>query len=165
MEMNYRKMVEHAKKAGVTNEKTMWESIDSFSDLLEELEESHPMLYWAFMRKQQGIMYHGHYDEVYAQYDVEQIHYTNKAGEKKYGAHWTVDQVEVATAGMRFPPGTTRWDKWVAMNVIYSDTCKEFDDATILKMGHAFFFADEDWPTDTKIWDYMSSKPHKHKSE
>jgi hypothetical protein len=44
MEMSYRKMVEHAKKAGVTNEQTMWESIDSFSELLEELEEYHPVL-------------------------------------------------------------------------------------------------------------------------
>ena len=79
MEMNYRKMVDHAKRAGVTNEKTMWESIDSFSELLDELEDSHPVLYWAFMRKQQGIMYGNHYNEEFAQYDVEQIHYTNKA--------------------------------------------------------------------------------------
>ena len=55
MEMNYRKMVEHAKKAGVTNEQT-WESIDSFSELLEELEESHPQMYWDFMRKMHGII-------------------------------------------------------------------------------------------------------------
>lgn len=165
MEMNYRKMVEHAKKAGVTNEHTMWESIDSFSELLEVLEESHPVLYWAFMRKQHGIMYNGHYDEIYASYDVENIHYTNKAGEKKYGAHWTADQVETAMAGMRFPVGTTKWDKWVAANIFYSDLNKDVDEASILKLAHSFFFADEDWPTDTKIWDYMSNRPHKHKSE
>lgn len=165
MEMNYRKMVEHAKKAGVTNEQTMWESIDSFSDLLEELEESHPILYWSFMRKQQGIMYHNHYDEEYAKYDVDQIHYTTKTGEKKYGAHWTVDQIEVATAGMRFPVGTTKWDKYVAFNSAFADFCKDFDDASILKIGHAFYFADEDWPTDTKIWDYMSCKTVKRKKE
>lgn len=165
MELNYRKMVDHAKRAGVTNEKTMWESIDSFSDLLEELEESHPVLYWAFMRKQQGIMYGGHYNEEFALYDVEQIHYTTKSGEKKYGAYWTVDQVEAATAGMRFPPGTTRWDKFVAMNLAHSDFCKEFDDATILKIGYVFFFMDEDWGSDTKVWDYVSCKPHKHKGE
>ena len=165
MEMNYRKMVDHAKRAGVTNEKTMWESIDSFSELLDELEDSHPVLYWAFMRKQQGIMYGNHYNEEFAQYDVEQIHYTNKAGEKKYGAHWTVEQVESATAGMRFPPGTNKYDKWVAMNVAYSDFCKEFDEATILRIGYYFFFGDEDWGSDTKVWEYMTLKPHRHKSE
>lgn len=165
MEMNYRKMVEHAKRAGVTNEHTMWQSIDSFSELLEELEESHPVLYWAFMRKQQGIMYGGHYNEEFALYDVEQIHYTNKAGEKRFGAHWTVEQIESATAGMKFPPGTNKWDKYVAFNAAHADFCKDFDEASIMKIGYSFFFADEDWPTDTKIWDYMSCKPHKHKSE
>ena len=163
--MNYRKMVDHAKRAGVTNEKTMWESIDSFSELLEELEESHPVLYWAFMRKQQGIMFGGHYNEEFAQYDIEQIHYTNKAGEKKYGAHWTVEQVEAATAGMRFPEGTNKWDKWVAASVMYSDLCKKYDDAQILEAMFLFFFADEDWGSNTKVWDYMTNKPHKHKSE
>lgn len=162
MEMNYRHMVDHAKKAGITNEKTMWESIDSFSELLEELKEAHPQLYWDFMRKQHGIMYRNHYDESFAMYDVSKMHYTTKSGEKKEGAHWTVDQVESATAGMKFPPGTTKWDKWVAMNAAWSDWSKMYEDGDVLKIGYAFYFADEDWPSDTKVWEYISSKPHKH---
>lgn len=161
MEMNYRHMVDQAKKAGVTNEKTMWESIDSFSELLEELEESHPDLFWMFMRKQHGIMYHGHYDEMFALYDVSQIRYTNKAGEKKQGAHWTVDQIETATAGLRFPQNVNKWDKYVAYNLFASDMCKEFDDASILKAAYLFFFADEDWDGDDKVWRYVCCKMHK----
>ena len=110
-------------------------------------------------------MYGCHYNEEFALYDVEQIHYTNKAGEKRFGAHWTVEQIESATAGMKFPMGTNKWDKYVAFNAAHADFCKDFDEASILKIGYSFFFADEDWPTDTKIWDYMSCKPHKHKSE
>lgn len=79
MGMNYREMVDHAKKAGVTNEQTMWESIDSFSELLEELKESHPQMYWDFMRKQHGIMFHNHYDEAFAVYDVSKMSYTGKS--------------------------------------------------------------------------------------
>ena len=161
MGMNYREMVDHAKKAGVTTEKTMWESIDSFSELLEELKESHPQLYWDFMRKQHGIMFHKHYDEGFAEWDVSHIHYTNKAGEQKHGAYWTVEQIENATAGMKFPQGTTKWDKFVAFNMIWSDMCKDFDDASILKIAYDFFFADEDWGSDTKVWEDASHKPHK----
>lgn len=161
MEMNYRHMVDSAKKAGVTNEKTMWESIDAFSELLEELKGSHPQMYWDFMRRQHGIMYHNHYDEGFATYDVHHMHYTNRNGEKKEGAHWTADQVESATAGMKFPPGTTRWDKFVAFNAAFADWCKHYEDADILKIGYAFYFADEDWGSDTKIWEYISSRPHK----
>lgn len=163
MEMNYRHMVDHAKKAGVTNEKTMWDSIDSFSELLEELKDSHPQLYWDFMRKQHGIMFHNHYDEAFAMYDVSQMHSTNKSGEKKEGAHWTVDQVESATMGMKFPQGTTKFDKFVAMNAAFHDFWKDFDEATILKIGYDFYFADEDWGSDTKIWEYISHKPHETK--
>lgn len=81
MEMTFKHMVEHARQSGTTNEKTMWESIESFSELLEELEESHPDLYWEFMRKQHGLMFHNHYDEAFALYDVAQMHYTGKTGE------------------------------------------------------------------------------------
>lgn len=162
MEMNYRHMVESAKKAGLTNEKTMWESIDSFSELLEELKESHPQLYWDFMRKQHGIMFHDHYDETFAMWDVSQMHSTDKNGNKKEGAHWTSEQIESATAGMKFPQGTTKWDRYVAFNAIWHDMSKHFEDGEILKIAYAFFFADEDWGDDGKIWDYMEHKPHKH---
>ena len=160
MEMTYRHMVDHAKKAGVTNEKTMWESIDAFSELLEELKEAHPQMYWDFMRKQHGIMFHNHYDEAFAMWDVSKMHSSNKAGEKKEGAHWTCEQIEVATAGLRFPAGTTKWDKFVAFNAAFHDFWKDFDEANIIKIGHDFYFADEDWPSETKIWEYMEHKPH-----
>ena len=159
--MTYKDMVMKAKAAGVTNEKTMWESIESFSELLEELKESHPDIYWEFMREQMGIMYHGHYDEAFALYDVAQMSWTDRNAMKHTGAHWTADQVEQATASMRFPAGTTKWDKYVAFNAAYSDLCKEFDEAQILKAGFLLYFADEDWGDTSKIWDYMSAHPTK----
>lgn len=159
--ITYKTMVKEAKAAGLATEKTMWESIDSFSDLLDELKDTHPDMYWRFMREQHGLMHHNHYDESFALYDVAQLRYTNKTGEKMSGAHWAVEQIESATAGMRFPPGTTKWDKYVAFNAMYSDLSKGFEDGDILKAGHLFYFADEDWGTDTKIWEYMSKRPKK----
>ena len=158
MEMNYRKMVEHARQAGLATEKTMWESIDSFSELLEELREAHPDMYWDFMRKQHGLMYHNHYDEPFAMYDVAQMRYTGKNGEKHSGPHWTAEQIEQATSAMKFPQGTTKWDKYVAFNAAYADLSRGFEDPDILKAGHLLYFADEDWGSDTKIWEYMSEK-------
>ena len=160
--MNYRHMVEHAKKAGLTNEKTMWESIDSFSELLEELKESHPQLYWDFMRKQHGIMFHDHYDEIFGVLDVSQMYHTDKQGVKRKGAYWTLEQIETATAGMKFPQGTAPYDKYVAFNSAKHDWGKDYEDADILKIAYDFYFADEDWGDDGKIWDYMEHKPHTH---
>ena len=160
--MNYRHMVDSAKKAGVTNEKTMWESIDSFSKMLDKIKDIHPELYWKFMRKQHGIMFHNHYDEAFAMWDVSQMHYTDRHGVKKQGAYWTADEIENATAGMKFPQGTTKWDKYVAFNAAATDFSKDFDDAQIIKIAYDFYFADEDCGEDGKIWDYMEHKPHKH---
>lgn len=159
--ISYKQMVENAKKAGTANEKTMWQSIESFSELLEELRESHPEKYWNFMREQHGIMYGGHYDEMFALYDVAMLEYTDKTGARKQGGHWTLEQIETATSGMRFPSGVTQWDKYVAFNAAYADLCKVLEDGEILKAGFALYFADEDWGSDTKIWDIYELKAEK----
>ena len=156
--MTYKDMVMKAKASGIATEKTMWLSIEHFSELLDELKESHPDLYLSFMRKEMGIMHHNHYEEEFAMWDVAKLSWTEKDGTKHTGAHWTVDQVEQATSGLHFPQGTTKWDKFVAFNVTYSDLCKEFDDDDILQAGFLLYFADEDWGSSTKIWEYMARK-------
>lgn len=154
----YRQMIEDAKAKGLTSEKTMWQGIDDIEAMLCVMKKEHPDKYWAFIRKQHEIIYCGHYTEDFAMWDVSQLKYTNKKGEKKQGGYWTAEQIEDATKGMSFPMGTTKWDKYVAANVAHSDLCKKFDDEQIIGMMYLFFFADEDWGNGknvTKIWDYM----------
>lgn len=155
--MNYQEMVKTAQKAGKTTEKQMWQSIESVSDLLCDIKDAHPDLYWRFLREQYGIMNNCHYaDKEFAEYDVSQIVYTDKEGKKRTGAYWTPEQVEEATKTMTFPSGTTKWDVFVAMNSFHADTCKVLADEQILKAAYQFYFADEDFPTNTKIWRYMA---------
>lgn len=154
--MNYQEMVKAAQKSGKTTEKQMWQSIENVSDLLCGIKDSHPDLYWSFMRKQAGIMMGCHYDKEWADYDVSQIAYTDKEGKKRTGAYWTCEQIEEATKGMNFPSGTTKWDVYVAMNSFHADTCKVLTDEQILKAAYQFYFADEDFPANTKIWKYMA---------
>lgn len=155
-------MVKAAQKSGKVSEKQMWQSIESVSDLLYDIKDAHPELYWRFIREQYGIMNNCHYaDKEFADYDVSQIAYTDKDGKKHTGAYWTCEQIEEATKSMTFPPGVTKYDRYVAMNIAYSDFCKKFDDEQILKIGHAFFFADEDWSPKgsvTKVWEYVACK-------
>lgn len=156
--MNYQEMVKAAQKNGKTTEKQMWQSIESVSDLLYEIKDAHPELYWRFMREQYGIMNNCHYaDKEFAEYDVSQIEYTDKDGKSHTGAYWTCEQIEEATKGMTFPSGVTKWDKFVAFNSFLADTCKVLTDEQIIKAGYQFYFADEDFPKEhgTKIWHYM----------
>lgn len=97
---------------------------------------------------------HNHFTEETAKAAVSRIHYTDKSGTSHTGEHWTPEQVKSMTTLMKFPEGTTEWDKYVAFNSFYADECKILDDALILKSAHAFYFADEDAPAD-KLWRYM----------
>lgn len=150
------KMFRQAKEKGVANESKMWESVAAMDDVLEIMEREYPEEYWKMMRKQHEILWGPHYDEEFSEYDVEQMSWTGKDGQKHHGEHWSRQQVKDATSGMTFPQGTTECDKYVAMNAFYSDMCQDMDEAAILKAAHRFFFADEDAPVG-KIWRYMNA--------
>lgn len=155
--MTYLEIVKAAKRSGTFAEKQMWDSVESVSDLLADIKDSHPERYWQFIREQYGIMNNCHYaDKEFADWDVSQIAYTDKEGKKRTGAYWTSEQVEEATKGMTFPSGTTKYDKFVAFNVFWSDTCKVLTEEQILKAAYQFYFADEDFAAKNKIWHYMA---------
>ena len=46
------------------NEVIMHKSVDMVSDLLKNIKNEHPEMYWLFIRKQQGLFSGGHYDEI-----------------------------------------------------------------------------------------------------
>lgn len=156
MKYTYKDMLESAKTAGLFSEKMMWASVEGISDLLCLLRKDHPDAYWKFMREQHGMLHGNHYDEEFALYDVEQLSYTDRESKERKGAYWTCSQIEEATRAMKFPAGTNKWDKYVAFNVAYSDFCKKYEDSDILEIAFLTYFGDSDWPTNTKIWDYMS---------
>ena len=156
----YKEMIEQARSRGVTSEQVMWGSIEEFDNMLCQIKENDPELYWDFIHKQHKALYKGHYDEEFAKYDMQQVYYINKQGEKTNKPYWTVEQVDEATKGYNFPNGTTKWDKWVAFNVFRSDTMKSLPDDLALKAGWEFFFDDIDFKKEgtTKIWDYVHCK-------
>lgn len=154
MYMDYKNMITSARNAGVATEKIMWQSIDGLNEMLCKMKEEHPDMFWKFMREQHGIMYSNHYDETFALYDVSMVRYTDRNGKKCEGGYWTMEQIEAATKAMTFPASTTKWDKYVAFNSFYSDTCTVYGDEEIIKGAHKFYFADEDAPPG-KIWLYM----------
>ena len=89
------------------------------------------------------------------------LYYTDRTGVKRKGAYWTMEQVKEATKDYKFPAGVNEWDVFVAANAIRADLCKKFDDKQVLDAMYSFFFADEDWPGNNKVWHYMACKNNK----
>lgn len=138
-------------------ESAMWETTRLVSDFIKPMKETNKKEYWNLMREVYGIMSGGHYNEEFALHDVAQIEYTDKDGKAHIGAYWTCEQIETATRGMTFPSGTTKYDKFVALNSFWADTCKVLTEEQIIKAAYQFYFADEDFPKErgAKIWCYM----------
>lgn len=152
-------IISKAKKKGLSEE-TYIKSLECMSKALEELKGLDAKSYWRHMRKLHGIVFDRHYDEEWATRDVEQLEYVNAEGQEKDGPHWTKHDVLSLTETLAFPNTVNEWDKYVAFNAAYSDFCsdKGFTENDIIMIGYLFYFKDEDWPTNTKVWDYFYSK-------
>ena len=136
--------------------KEVWHMSDMTIKLGEYMSNPTVEGYECLVRKLSEKLYGKHYSEESAMRDVFKMHYTDVNGKEHHGPHWTVEQVEAATAGKHFPEGTTKFDKFVAFNAFYADLNKVLSEEHILKAAHSFWFDDEDWKGEGKIWEYMS---------
>jgi hypothetical protein len=133
----------------------MWQMSDMTLKVGEYMSNPTHDGYECIVRKLSEHLHGKHYCEESAMRDVYKIRYSDNNGAEHRGPHWTVEQVEAATAGKKFPEGTTTWDKYIAYNNTYADLCKILPEEQILKVAYAMWFADEDWKGEGKIWEYM----------
>ena len=155
--MNYKELIKSAIRQN-GSEDMMWKSVEFFSDMLEKMKETNPNEYWRIMRAQSELMYGRHYSEDFARHDVEGLEYEDRDGHHCTGEHWTMEEVIDATENDDFDSSVTDGDKYVALNVIFSDLCNVLDDDKIIEVALTFFFKDPDWGSPTKIWDYVGAK-------
>jgi hypothetical protein len=150
------------------DDNVMWGSIEMWDKHLEEMLEHHPDKYWAMMRDTHELMYGKHFDKAYAEWEVEQMHH--KCGDKTYkGEHWTMEE----TTGVmmkyktKLSPEITPCDFYVALNTTWHDyICwakehfpNEADaENAIIEMAVRFWFMDDDWDGNTKVWCYFRMK-------
>lgn len=125
--MRYNDLIIEARRNGVWDDAAMEKSVKSVDGLLQYVKDVNKEVYWAFMRQQSGILYGHHYNETFATYDVGQMCGTDKDGNTRRGAYWSVAKIEDAMRG-------------------------SLDDSQILVAAYNFYFADEDCDdTSTKI--------------
>lgn len=151
------------------DDNVMWGSIEMWDKHLEELREHHPDKYWEMMRNTHEMMYGKHFDKVYAEWEVEQMYHKSPDGKVYKGEHWTMEE----TTGVmmkyktKLSPEITPCDFYVALNTewhAYICWAKEhFPNETdaenaIIEMAVRFWFMDDDWDGNTKVWCYFRMK-------
>ena len=149
-------MIETAVKNG-GGEKTMWKAVEAADKAMAYIRENAPREYDCLLRQLYVALNGKHYNRELAEQDAKGICYTDADGNEQHGAYWTAEQIESATQGKSFPSGTTLWDKYISYNAAHADFCKKFDNEQVMDIAYLFFFADEDWKGENKIWEYMST--------
>lgn len=149
--------VRNARARGISSEKLLDMLACTVDSMIEDMEESNPEVYEKIIHEIHEKITGPHYDKAWADIEVQNLEYTNREKQHASGPHWTMEQVLEATRGKSFPSNTTEWDKYVAYNAAYADFCTKFDDQQILDIAFLFFFADEDWTSEGKIWHYMAA--------
>lgn len=64
------------------DEGVMWASIEMWDGYLEEMHEHYPDKYWQIMRDTHELMYGKHFDQVYAEWEVAQMHHKSPDGKE-----------------------------------------------------------------------------------
>lgn len=156
-------MIEEAKAKGVASEKAMWGGIDDVEELLEVVKAEHPEHYWRFIKRQHERMFGCHYNENFAMWRIEQMHYKDKAGAVHPAPHWTKEQHKAAYDAVKskLPSTYNCWDFAVTLEMLYSDNICMYrtwwPDATQEQLegkvveSAVNYLTDDDDP-DCKIW-------------
>ena len=120
--MNYYDLLkEYATGKG---EKTMWITAQRVSDFIKPMKEAHPDKYWKFMKDTYADMCGKHYNENFAMWQIEQMHFKDKKGEVHHAPHWTKDQYKSAYESIKSKlknPSYNMWDFAVTLEMLYSD--------------------------------------------
>lgn len=123
MEKMYSKMIEEARAKGLTSEKIMNVSIADVDELLGKIKETHPELYWSFIKRQHERMFGCSYNRSFADWRIEQMHYKDKTGVVHHAPHWTHEQHKAAYESVKakIPSSYNMYDFAVALEAEYSD--------------------------------------------
>ena len=110
----YKEMIEQARGKGIASEAMMWSSIEEVDSMLEKMKDHHKEMYWAFMHNQHKAIYKGHYNEEFAEYELGNVYYINKAGEKTNKPYWTVEEFREFEKAI-----IDKRDAWLGFNILF----------------------------------------------
>ena len=148
------------------DDNVMWGSVEMWDKHLEEMREHHPDKYWEKMRDTHELMFGKHFDKSFAEWQVEQMHHKGTDGKVYKGEHWSYEQTTevMQKYKAKLSSEITPCDFYVALNTQWHDyICwakehfeSEVDaELAIVEMAVRFWFMDDDWDGNTKVWRYF----------
>ena len=146
-------------------EDMMWKSVHIISDTVEKnfTDEQKNKLNMDIY----GLMSDGHFNEWYAKEMIYKMFYVDKNGKEHYAPYWPQDAVHelYEKSKAKIPSTYNVWDWCVTFNMIASDNWNLYHEwwPEITEAGFAQkvtdatvnWLHDPDYPSKSKIWDYL----------
>lgn len=160
--MNYYELIkEYGANKG---EKAMWVATKMVSDYIKPMNGSDPEGYWRLMKDTYAAMCGKHYNEEFAMWQIENMHFKDKKGEVHHAPHWTKSEYKSAYESMKSKLRNSNYNMWdfaVTIEMIYSDdyclykewwpdASQEVIESKVVDAAINYLNDDDD--TDGKIW-------------
>lgn len=166
--MRYLNLVKENARKFTGDESVMWANIELVDELLDDIKEEHPDIYWMFMRKSHELMYGKHFNEEYAKWEVGNMYHIGEDGKTYKGEHWSLEQTNAVFSKYRSKINSNynEYDFYVALNAQYHDVVcvakhhfgsEDALAAYIIEEAVAVWFNDADW-SEGKVWDYFAQR-------
>lgn len=152
--MNYHKMVKNAPKK---SEEVMWGSVEAVSELVEKLKTEHPEIARRFLMAEYSRMYGPHFCEELAREVVSGMWHMKPGSEPVMGEMVTPEDASgVLSEEQR---DGQMWDAYVGVNGLMHDLAATgASKGDVMKIARAFWFGDDDWDGDGKVFWYYSCR-------
>lgn len=150
--MTYCDIVKHSSNGG---EKGMWSGVKRVSDFLEKMREEHPHEVKHFLKEEYIAMNGKHLNQHVAMRLVADMHHSEGVNTVKG------ELVRPETAETELLKGENKgdewyWDAYVAANAMMHDLANTgLSDAQIMNVTRHFYFHDEDFSDENKVFWYF----------
>lgn len=142
--MNYLELVQQAPDR---SDDIMRQSVAHISHFIDQLWQTHQPIASRFIMQQYEIMYGPHFNEPLARATVAEMYHDGIRG-----------QIIAPEEAAAIAPDQ-RWDAYVAANALAHDLAPlNLPRKEILQAAKVFWFHDEDFPSDSKIFWYFKNK-------
>lgn len=143
------------------DESKMWACAELFDAAMCALAGVAPEHYTELTNELHIVLFGKHFDEVTARTIVSEMMHTDAQGAEFIGEHYTADFVSDLQS--KHMQEAALWDIYVALNATWHDFAVLFSkwfttptDQHFVEATKAFWFDDEDYGSDTKVWDYFN---------
>lgn len=166
--MDFKRMIDKYRESRMNTNEVL-DAMEGFAPLFDKIQDKDKKLFQKGIRKFHEKARGPHFDETYAEEQVEEMYHTKRNGNICRGEIFNEDEAQKVydREVRRLNGNATVWDVYVALNAQYHDYAKLYKEwfgdndekvkDKVIESAVAFWFKDED-AEPGKVWKYFNEE-------